>query len=307
MDFQPHGCCVCGAAEHRTVAYGRDWQYRTVDRSFSWATCLHCGHFYVTEIPQKAEVGRLYPVSLKNYEDFDRNPGVAFRVKAYLDGRSFRRISKHLPPGSSLLDVGCASGMFLDAVRAYCPNFTRLEGVEISPEAGRVAERKGYHVHKGLIEDVESGATYDAIVLQQVIEHVFDPVETLAKLWRMLKPGGLLMMETPSLDCLDRALFRGYWEGYHIPRHFNIWTEQGMGSLLAKAGFVNFRVERKIKPVHWTLSLQNLALERQWPRFALKFFDLRNPVLLAGFGIIDLLQLVLFRKSSDVRYLATRP
>jgi len=70
---------------------------------------------------------------------------------------------------------------------------------------------------------------YDLIVMQQVIEHVHNPPAVIAKLRSSLRSGGRLVMETPHLWSWDHLLFRSrYWEGYHIPRHFNLWTVDGM-------------------------------------------------------------------------------
>jgi SAM-dependent methyltransferase len=233
---------------------------------------------------------------------------LAFRVKAYLDGRRLRDLARGIPDGGRLLDVGCAAGMLLDIAKRSCSNITVLEGLEISDTAAAGAKRKGYKVYISTIESAELPTDYyDLIFMQQVIEHVHDPRAVLGKLRSALRPGGRLVMDTPHLNSWDHWLFSsGYWEGYHIPRHFNLWKTEGMKRLARDAGFAEFSFRKRIKPVHWTISLQNWAVGTRKPKPVIRFFDLRNPLLLVPFGLVDASQLLFFGKSSDVQYILTR-
>jgi hypothetical protein len=140
-----------------------------------------------------------------------------------------------------------------------------------------------------------------------VIEHVHDPRAVLKKLKDSLKVGGLLVMETPHLHSWDHWLFRrGYWEGYHIPRHFNLWTVEGMTRIVKEIGFAKLEHHKRIKPVHWTVSIQNWAIATSKPKAVVNFFDVRNPLLLVLFGVVDVVQLALFKRASDIQYIATR-
>lgn len=133
--------------------------------------------------------------------------------------------------------------MLLDVAKRHCPNIQVLEGLETSEAAAVGARRKGYKVHIATIETADLPQEYyDLIIMQQVIEHVHNPRAVLAKLHSALRKGGRLVMETPHLNSWDHALFRrGYWEGYHIPRHFNLWTVEGMRTMVEQAGFNHFR------------------------------------------------------------------
>jgi SAM-dependent methyltransferase len=300
---------VCGGSGCTTITTGTDYQYATTDQSFDWCRCPDCGHLRIDPIPTEAALETIYPDDLMNYAEFDEQPGLAFRVKAFFDGRRLRALSAGVPAGGRLLDVGCAAGMLLDVARQSCPNLEVLDGLEISAAAAAGAIGKGYHVTISTIEAADLPADYyDLITMQQVIEHVHDPRAVLAKLRAALRPGGRLVMDTPNLGSLDQRVFnrRGYWEGYHIPRHFNLWTPAGMQRIVTEAGFASMTTKKRIKPVHWTLSLQNWAIGTRKPRWLIRFFDLRNPLLLAVFGVVDLAQLVLFGKASDVQYVATR-
>lgn len=290
------------------VASGTDYQYQTTQQLFNWCRCNSCGHFHINPIPTEEALPLIYPDSLKNYCDFDANPGLAFRVKAYLDGRRLRTLTADVPAGGRLLDVGCAAGMLLDVAKRHCAHLHVLEGLEISDAAAAGALAKGYRVHISTIEAADlPDSYYDIIVMQQVIEHVHDPRIVLEKLRSSLRSGGRLVMDTPHLFSLDHWIFRKrYWEGYHIPRHFNLWTENGMERIAKEAGFSAVYSRKRIKPVHWTLSLQNWAVGTGKPKWVVRFFDLRNPVLLIAFGLVDAAQLALLGKASDIQYVAVK-
>jgi SAM-dependent methyltransferase len=308
ISTRPHACVVCSEQSHTVEASGTDYQYATTDQSFDWCKCSQCGHFYINPVPTEAALGVIYPDTLKNYAAFDTKPGLGFRVKSWLDARQLRALTQDIPSGARLLDVGCAAGMLLDLARRHCPNFSELEGIEISEAAAARAKQKGYRVYISTIEQAPlPDAHYDLIYMQQVIEHVHDPRAVLSKVLRALKPGGRVVLETPNLYSLDHLMFRGgYWEGYHIPRHFNLWTSEGMTRMLREVGFSAVTDKKRIKPVHWTVSMQNWALATNKPRPLVRFFDLGNPLTLVTFGVLDVAQLLLLNKASDIQYVATK-
>ena len=201
----------------------------------------------------------IYPVNLGNYAKFDASPGLAFRFKSVLDAKSIKKFTT-TKEGARVLDVGCAASRLLNVFSSKFHNYTKLHGIEISEQAAEAAKKKGYKVSIATIEEAElQDNYYDTIILQQVIEHVHDPMRVLAKLFKKLRGGGRLIMETPALHNWDHKLFKqGTWEGYHLPRHFNLWLESGMEDDLKKVGFDSVIINYKLKPVHWTLSVQNI-------------------------------------------------
>ena len=71
--------------------------------------------------------------------------------------------------------------------------------------------------------------TYDAIVASHVLEHIVEPLKTVRELLRLLKPGGLLYLETPSELSLKPTSGRKYWKHgffsfWDDPTHIRPWT-----------------------------------------------------------------------------------
>lgn len=134
-----------------------------------------------------------------------------------------------------LLDVGCGNGMFLARMAEL-----GWQGVGLETD-GRAAEfarsRFGLEVVEGTLEQAgfPDGA-FDAVVLSHVIEHVYDPVATLAECGRVLRPGGKLVVLTPNTRSLGHRIFRSAWRGLEPPRHLHIFDRRTLREAATRAG-----------------------------------------------------------------------
>ncbi|NUQ39403.1 MAG: class I SAM-dependent methyltransferase, partial [Caldilineales bacterium] len=134
-----------------------------------------------------------------------------------------------------LLDVGCGSG-------AYGASLLRLgwqvDGIEPDSAAAERARAAGVQVSAGdLFSSPLPAAAYDAITLWHVLEHLDDPVAGLRRLRPALKPGGLLLLETPNFAGLGARLTRSHWFHLDLPRHRVHFTPAGLAQALTLAGF----------------------------------------------------------------------
>jgi 2-polyprenyl-3-methyl-5-hydroxy-6-metoxy-1,4-benzoquinol methylase len=103
--------------------------------------------------------------------------------------------------GKKALDIGCGGGLFLSKLKAEGADVT---GIELSDTRAFYAKEKhGFEVIKRTIEDnywSEFHGTFDIVTLWDVIEHVNYPFATLQAAAKMLKPGGILLIDTPCRD-----------------------------------------------------------------------------------------------------------
>ena len=300
-------CHVCESQESKIIAKGHDYQYNTVDDEFFWHECNSCGHYFLNPMPSVNDLGIIYPKTLGNYCDFDDKKNFSFKIKKKLDSKRIIKLTESFKTNSRILDVGCGTGTLLDIFKECAHNFSYYEGIEISETAARTAENKGFEIKTGTIEEITLQKNfYDVIFLQQVIEHVHQPKNVIKKLYESLKINGIIVLETPSLNTWDHKLFKkGTWEGYHIPRHFNLWTTKSMKKMINEIGILNLSYNYRIKPVHWTLSLQNLLIKNKKFKSLQNALDLRSkfPILLILFTFVDLLQFLITRKTSDIQYI----
>ena len=135
-----------------------------------------------------------------------------------------------------LLDVGCGNGENV----AYLQKLGwQVTGVEPDPEAANLArDRFGLEVRTGSLEEAGFPAEYyDAITMAHVVEHLADPIGTLTECWRVLKPGGRLIIITPNTESLGHRIFGEAWLYLDPPRHLNICSWMALKACVEKAGF----------------------------------------------------------------------
>jgi SAM-dependent methyltransferase len=85
--------------------------------------------------------------------------------------------------------------------------------------------------------------SFDVVYLNQVLEHVSDPLESTQEFHRILKPGGQLIMTFPNFGCLQRRFHKQNWRGIEAPRHLNLFTKTTAKDLLSKSGFKEIKAQ----------------------------------------------------------------
>jgi 2-polyprenyl-3-methyl-5-hydroxy-6-metoxy-1,4-benzoquinol methylase len=137
--------------------------------------------------------------------------------------------------------VGCGAGEPLGRFKALG---WEVIGQEVDATATSGAEKRtGAHVHVGPVEDlVAQGQSFDAVVMNHVIEHVLDPVSLLASCRRLLKPGGQLVCVTPNTDSWGYRRFGKDWLFLDPPRHIVLFTQPALEATARKAAFTRLTV-----------------------------------------------------------------
>lgn len=149
-------------------------------------------------------------------------------------------LERRLGAPGRLLDVGCATGVFLAHAQRRGWSVT---GVEPSAWAAETARReRGVEVFTSTLEDAKlEPASFDVVHSNHVVEHLDDPVRTLSVATRLLKPAGVLVVEVPyevTLPFAERALAMA---GSHPRRpettyHLSFFTRRGLEELAKRSG-----------------------------------------------------------------------
>jgi SAM-dependent methyltransferase len=136
----------------------------------------------------------------------------------------------------TILDFGCGSGRFL--VRMKAAGWSPI-GMEPDPNAAaNLRHELGFPVYESLDDLERQQLRFDRIVLSHVIEHLSDPIDTIARLGNMLSSDGQLIVTTPNAESLGSRWFRTHWRGLEPPRHFNVFTSASLKQAMIRAGLV---------------------------------------------------------------------
>ena len=133
--------------------------------------------------------------------------------------------------GGKILDIGCGPGWFLSSLG---PEWD-CHGIEVSSFASKVASKSGA-IHNGIVETY-TGTGFDVIVMNHVIEHIFDPITVVKKIKTMLNPGGIFIIGTPDFDS---AAARRYGDNFRLlddPTHVSLFSQESMYRFLRDIGF----------------------------------------------------------------------
>jgi 2-polyprenyl-3-methyl-5-hydroxy-6-metoxy-1,4-benzoquinol methylase len=207
-----------------------------------------------------------------------------------------KAVEKYYPDKGALLDVGCATGAFVGAAHD-----AGWQVVGFDPSAWAIEQaRKNYPnltFMQGMLEELDlPPASFDAITLWDVLEHVRSPTETLTRLRQWLKPTGRLFLNIPNADSLTAKLMGSRWV-LLLREHLWYFTPETIGKMLEKCGYqmvgthmnrVNFSVgtictriaqyQTPVKPL-----AQSIA-ESEWSRHMTVRFAMGEMVVVAESG-----------------------
>ena len=136
---------------------------------------------------------------------------------------------------TKLLDIGCSVGAIVEAANRLG---WRGAGVDVSQTAVDFCRERGLDCHHFDGNTLPfPDATFDAITSWHVIEHVFDVSETLRDWYRVLKPGGVMVLETPDAGYLKVRLKGARYQKFWAPEHIYTFRKHNLTPFLQDAGF----------------------------------------------------------------------
>ncbi len=252
----PTACILCGG-RHTVPHFGRGGGPLPISPLSERYRITHSERRLVHAIVRCADCGM---VSLP----IEFAPPLSYEDAAdpyYLDQAAQRVANAHrllnlIPPGGHLLEIGCACGFLLVAARER--GFA-VQGIEMSAWASAHArDTHRLDVHTGSLESAAvPAASVDAVVLADVIEHLYDPAATLREIHRVLRPGGRLLLLTPDVGSGMARLFGARWWGL-LDDHYFYFSRQTLQRVLEREGFAIERISAlgRVFPLgHWVFKL----------------------------------------------------
>jgi len=126
--------------------------------------------------------------------------------------------------------------------------------------AARASEHSRALVHGASIETLRlREESFDAVLLWATIEHLAEPQRALIEAYRLLKPGGVLNLDTGLIDDLVGLLEPGYSTWFYPPERLFFFTPKAMRTILGFAGFVDVRISTTLWLPRWRFILHRCA------------------------------------------------
>jgi len=232
-------CCLCGSNEARIIYAGvPDLQLGRREVVATFVRCAVCGLVYQNPRPSPDEMRAHYTSDYAPYcgdTSMSDRSGVRWRLAQYGMAKRWRFVTRWKRSGR-LLDVGCATGEFL--LGADKASEWELYGLDTDVRAIEIARRQHLKVRRATVRQAGfSDDFFDAVTLWDVLEHLHDPLSDLRAIWRILKPGGIVVVRVPNGAGWDARLFGPYWAGLDAPRHLYAFTRQHLERILRTTGF----------------------------------------------------------------------
>ena len=209
-------CCVCLAeTEDPETAQVRCNVRRFADEHFVVWRCAHCHSLHARDEVDLAKYYADYP-----FHEFDRMPMNGMLRVMYRNQRG--RLARFgVGAKTRLLDYGCGGGLFLSYLR----------------ESGYDAAVGYDEYHAEYSSPAVLQESYDAVLLQDVIEHVPDPRELVTTLHGLVRPGGMLFIGTPNAESVDLRDVEAGIHSLHQPYHRHVLSRTALCSLGSALGW----------------------------------------------------------------------
>lgn len=254
--FENIACNLCGSEEYKVLIEPKVTEFdplevltasKGVRGTQRIVRCLKCGLVYVNPRIKAKIVADSY----KDAIDEVYVQGAAGRQHTF---RQYaRKISQWRKLPGRLLDIGCAAGFFVHEARNCGWDAIGIEPSKWLVDWGVKNLKERLYagtLKQGRFKDEE----FDVLTMLDVLEHVPDPMSELHECKRILKAGGMLVINYPDFgSILAKLAGRNWW--FLLSNHLYYFTPVTMRKYLEKAGF-----EVKHFAMHWqTLPLGYLS------------------------------------------------
>ncbi|NOY98373.1 MAG: methyltransferase domain-containing protein [Chloroflexi bacterium] len=217
-EFETTSCPICGPNAEQKLRY--DFA------PFRVVACRECGLMFLSPRFTKDNILQLY-----QGQDYYVPSSGQHGYDEYLELhdcwlKTFKKrlhaIQQHQPAGR-VLDIGCGPGFFLEAASEAGYD---VWGIDPSEYIVQVAQKKfGQQIHRGTIADVNfEPESFDLVTAFDVFEHIYQPVDFLSRVHRLLKPNGVFAITTPNPASLLARISGKSWVSFKMPEHVFYWS-----------------------------------------------------------------------------------
>lgn len=222
-------CPLCGAApdEARVIF---------VKFGFPYRRCNHCATTYVSPMLRS-------DVLVQSYEQSEFNDNwmrtLMGEVEQSFNRPKFelgiRQIAEQAGAPGRLLELGSAVGQFLEVAR---DGGWAVTGIEFNSVGADYCRAKGLEIlQEPLTDETFPAASFDAVAMWEVLEHVIDPRQIIRASAKALRPGGVILIVVPNVDSLAAQIMQDQCNMFRGTAHLNMFNPATLARLLEEEGF----------------------------------------------------------------------
>ncbi len=197
--------CWCSSVDYEKFSRFRTKFFDRTSPKIEIVKCTNCGTV------------RMHDNALNEIPDYQQS----YEYQK-LSGRHFRTIeiiSQNLQ-GTSILDVGCNTGILLSGIQEMVPGIQKLKGIDLDKQAIDIGKKKyRLDLEQKNLHEVEE--KYDNIVLCHTLEHIPDLQRTFRKLNSLSNPNGKLFISVPNIKSLNARVALRMWKS--LSPQYHLW------------------------------------------------------------------------------------
>lgn len=238
-------CNICGG---QTTLVEVKEQMLGLNEYYTYNKCNDCGHTHLSSPPENLSkyynTKSYYSFNSSNISFFSKGLMLIKKALVFFNSKKSLLFSsslkallsiKGINKSISILDYGCGDGQFVEELKGL--GFANVKGFDPYLPNVKFQNNDVY-----LFNDTAylSQNCWDIITLNHVFEHIYQPIEELQKLNKLLCKRGKLILRFPIIDSFAFEKYQENWVQFDAPRHLNLFTRKSIQLAVEKAG--NFKI-----------------------------------------------------------------